>query len=306
MAQVISGEFGPSDASVEMADTIALTLQKTHSVAALNLSPKPADVGGNLLLAERAIVEAKLAHPDLGWVVLPELFTSGYSDLAAIHRYAEDAEHGASVGFFSSLASSLGLYIAYGFPERVPGTVGAAGAAGVCDSANLVGPDGVVLTYRKRHLVRTNGEHLIFVPGTELPVVEADGVRTAFAICWDLGFPEVAREAALAGAELILAPAAWREPWGPQYELSCAARALDNAVYLASANQLGIYPEARFGCPGHVYGPDGLRVSLSTGAKSICDLDPTAPARWGGLYGNTFLDDFEATAVDEELREACS
>src|SRR5918994_7502286 len=148
MAQVIHGEFGPSDASlasVEMAETIALRPQKTHSVAALNLSPKSGDVGGNLLLAERAIVEAKLAHPDLGWVVLPELFTSGYSDLAAIHRYAEDAEDGASVGFFSCLAGRLGLYIAYGFPERVPGTAGAAGVAGVCDSANLVGPDGVVL-----------------------------------------------------------------------------------------------------------------------------------------------------------------
>src|SRR5918997_4350866 len=151
MAQVIHGGFGPSvasDASVETADTVVSAPQKTHSVAALNLGPKPGDVGGNLLLAERAIVEAKLAHPDLGWVVLPELFTSGYSNLAAIHRYAEDAEHGASVGFFSSIAGGLGLYIAYGFPERMPGTVD---AAGVCDSANLVGPDGVVLTYRKRH-----------------------------------------------------------------------------------------------------------------------------------------------------------
>ena len=66
MAQVIHGGFGPGVASVEMADTIVSTPQKTHSVAALNLSPKPGDVGGNLLLAQRAIVEAKLAHPDLG------------------------------------------------------------------------------------------------------------------------------------------------------------------------------------------------------------------------------------------------
>ena len=294
MAQVIRGEFGaagiePADATADAtADVVASMPQKTHSVAALNLGPKPADVGGNLLLAERAIVEAKLAHPDLGWVVLPELFTSGYSDLASIHRHAEDAERGASVDFFSSLARSLGLYIAYGFPERMPGT---AGAAGVCDSANLVGPDGLVLTYRKRHLVRTNGEHLVFVPGAELPVVEADGVRTAFAICWDLGFPEFAREAALAGAELILAPAGWREPWGPQYQLSCAARALDNAVYLASANQLGLYPEARFGCPGHVYGPDGLRVSRSEGERSVGEVDPGAVERWRKFYGSTLLVD---------------
>src|SRR5918993_4793210 len=92
MAQVIHGEFG---AGVEPADATANVMAsvpgKIHSVAALNLGPKPGDVGGNLLLADRAIVEARLAHLDLGWVVLPELFTTGYSNLAAIHRYAEDA-----------------------------------------------------------------------------------------------------------------------------------------------------------------------------------------------------------------------
>lgn len=293
VAQVIHGEFGP--ANVEPTVVSTPTLREKYSVAALNLSPKPGDVEGNLLLAERAITRAKRAHPDLGWVVLPELFTSGYSDLASVHRFAEDAEQGASVRFFSSLARDLGLYIAYGFPERLLGTTG---AGGVCDSAHLVGPDGVALTYRKRHLVRANGEHHVFVSGTELPVVETGGVRVAFVICWDLGFPEVAREAALAGADLILAPAGWRDPWGPQYQLSCAARALDNAVYLASANQLGVYPEARFGSPGHVYGPDGLRVSRSEGEWSIAEVDPDVPERWRRFYGSTLLESVEAVPLE--------
>src|SRR5215210_3228480 len=117
-----------------------------------------------------------------------------------------------------------------------------------------------VATYRKRNLVRTKPEHYVFEAGTWLLVVKAGGVRVSLVVCWDLGFPEVAREAALGGADFILAPAAWREPWGPQYELSCAARALDSGVYVASANQIGAYPEARFDTPGHLYGPDGLRV----------------------------------------------
>jgi 5-aminopentanamidase len=185
--------------------------------------------------------------------------------------------------------------VAYGFPERLLGTTG---AAGVCDSAHLVGPDGVALTYRKRHLVRTIGEHHVFVPGTELPVVEVGGVRVAFVICWDLGFPEVAREAALAGADLILAPAGWRDPWGPQYELSCASRALDNAVYLASANQLGVYPEARFDAPGQVYGPDGMRVSRCEGELSVAEIDPDAPERWRRFYGSTLLESVEAIPLE--------
>ena len=286
MAQVIHGEFGLGVETV--VPIVPASALRKPSVAALNLSPRPGDLAGNLLLAERAIREAKRVHPDLGWVVLPELFTCGYSDLASVHRYAEDAELGESVRFFASLARELGIYIAYGFPERLPGTVG---AAGVCDSANLVGPEGVRFTYRKRHLVRTLQEEHVFVSGTELPVAEAGGMRVALLICWDLGFPDVAREATLAGADLILAPAGWREPWGAQYGLSCAARALDNAVYLASANQIGVYPEACFHTPGHFYGPDGLRVSTEEGEWSASRIDPGLPAQWRRFYGSTFLDE---------------
>jgi 5-aminopentanamidase len=207
--------------------------------------------------------------------VLPELFTAGYAGLRSIHRHAEDAEHGESARFFAALARRLGLYIAYGFPERRR-------SGGVSDSANLVGPRGLLLTYRKRRLVPTLGEPDVFVPGHGVPVVRAGGARVALVICWDLGSPEAVREAALGGADLILAPAGWRHPWGRQYELACAARALDNAVYLASANQLGDYPEARFDTPGGVYGPDGGCTS-----RSAAGVDLGLPERWRSSFGST-------------------
>jgi predicted amidohydrolase len=97
---------------------------------------------------------------------------------------------------------------------------------------------------------------------------------------------------------LILAPAGWRDPWGPQYELSCASRALDNAVYLASANQLGIYPEARFGAPGHVYGPDGMRLSRCEGELSVAEVDHDAPERWRRFYGSTLLESVETIPLE--------
>ena len=100
-------------------------------------------------------------------MVLPELFTCRYSDLESIHRYAEDAERGESARFWRALARELGIFIAYGFPERAPGS------AGVFDSANLVGPERVLATYRKRNLVRTTPEHYVFRRGTRLPVVRA-------------------------------------------------------------------------------------------------------------------------------------
>jgi 5-aminopentanamidase len=269
---------------------------KAPSVASINLGPKPGDLEGNLRMAEEEVLRAKYEDPSIKWVVLPELFTSGYSDLENISRHAEDAEHGMSVWRFSALAHELDLFIAYGFPEELPG-------GGVATSANLVGPGsgGPLLTYRKINLVETTPEHRVFTPGAHLPSVEAGGVRVSLAICWDIGHPETIREAAKDGAELILAPAAWRDPWGKQYDLACAARALDNAVYLASANQKGEYPEASFGASGGVFGPDGGRMSGDREGVCVAPLDPYLPERWRTFYGDTLHNRPPGT-----LEEACS
>ena len=277
MAEVIQGVFPGGEAPDG-------ALPGASAVAALNLSPKPGDPEGNLLLAEKEVAAALDLEPSLRYVVLPELFTCAYSALESVYLYAEDAEHGESARFFTGLAKEVGIYIAYGFPEGVAGS-----PVGVFDSANLVGPEGVVATYRKRNLVRTTPEHLVFTPGTESQVVEAGGVCVSLAVCWDMGFPEMAREAAMGGADLLLVPAAWREPWGFQYDLTCAARALDNGVYVASANQAGPYPEANFETPGHIYAPDGTRVSSSSGRTNLAGVDPSTSLRWRTTYGNTLV-----------------
>ncbi len=285
MAKVIRGDF-------PVVEEHGGTPRLPASIATLNLGPKPGRVGENLRRAGQAIREMCGRDPSLRWVVLSELFTCGYSDLGSVYRHAEDAESGVGARFFARLARELGIFVAYGFPER--------GSAGrVFDSANLVGPDGVVATYRKRNLVETTLEYRVFAAGADLPVVEAGGLRVALAVCWDLGFPEVVREAAAGGAELVLAPAAWREPWGAQYTLSCAARALDSGIHLASANQIGDYPEARFGSPGHVYGPDGARISEQLGAASVARLDPAAPELWRRSYGDTLVDRGRVVGIGE-------
>ncbi len=170
LAEVIRGDF-PS------VEEHGGTLRLTSSIAALNLSPEPGGVGGNLRLAGRAIRKLCGRDPSLRWVVLPELFTCGYSDLGSVYRHAEDAEYGESARFFARLARELGIFVAYGFPESDP-------AARVFDSANLVGPGGVLATYRKRNLVETTLEYRVFAAGADLPVVEAGGLRVAPPAPW--------------------------------------------------------------------------------------------------------------------------
>lgn len=111
MAKVIQGGFEhPPLTAARDAD------REPWAVAALDLSPHPGDVEGNLFAAETAIVETKRTHPDVRWFLLPELFTCGYTRLDQVRRYAEDAAEGPSVRRLSALACSLGIY-----SLRVPG-----------------------------------------------------------------------------------------------------------------------------------------------------------------------------------------
>src|ERR687893_3285414 len=79
------------------------------SIATLNLGPKPGRVGENLRRAGQAIRGMCGRDPSLRWVVLPELFTCGYSHLDSVSRHAEDAESSESARFFSGLARELGI-----------------------------------------------------------------------------------------------------------------------------------------------------------------------------------------------------
>ncbi|WP_082944516.1 nitrilase-related carbon-nitrogen hydrolase [Mycolicibacterium elephantis] len=133
-------------------------------------------------------------------VVLPELAISGYviePDLA--QRWAEPLD-GPSVTAFRELAAANAGLVIFGFCERA--------GEDVFNSVVAVGPDGVVLHYRKLHLF--DKEKGVYAPGNlGLPVVRTRFGDIGVCICYDLRFVEVMRILALRGADLVIAPAAW-------------------------------------------------------------------------------------------------
>lgn len=110
-------------------------------------------------------VAAILAAADRGAriIVLPELVTSGYCLDRELLDMAAEELHGPTLEAWTKESARLNVVIAGGFCETADGKL--------YNSALLVGPDGLLLHYRKLHLF--DREKLVFAPGdVGLGVVE--------------------------------------------------------------------------------------------------------------------------------------
>jgi predicted amidohydrolase len=166
---------------------------------------------------------------------------------------------------------------------RAAGTAAVLGAAtrdeaGVLRISALVfGPDGVLRTrYDKQHLFGT--ESAIFAPGAAGCTVELDGWRLGLGICYDSGFPEHARAAALDGCHAYLVGALFGTGHGrTQRAVWFPARALDNTVYVLLANHIGSTGEFDTCGGSAVWGPDGHLLADAgdtTAGLAVAELDP--------------------------------
>ncbi len=171
----------------------------------------------NCRLFAPLIAEAGRQKADL--VVLPEVLTSAYSGRSEIE--CAEPIPGPSTTYFGELAKQHNLYVVAGLVER-DGPL-------VYNVAALIGPDGgVVGKYRKVALPRSEVECGI-APGRDYPVFQTRFGKVGMMVCYDGFFPEVARELANRGAEVIAWPV-----WGCN-PLLASARACENQVYVVSS-----------------------------------------------------------------------
>jgi predicted amidohydrolase len=100
----------------------------------------------------------------------------------------------------------------------------------------------LVAAYRKIHLFDALGqrESETVAPGSDIVVTELAGLKVGFLTCYDVRFPELARELTVRGAELLVIPSAWasglfkEEHW----VTLTRARAIENTVWVAAAGQV--------------------------------------------------------------------
>ncbi|MDI5979969.1 nitrilase-related carbon-nitrogen hydrolase [Amycolatopsis magusensis] len=162
------------------------------------VAPVIGDHDGNRRRVLTAIGSAVAAGAQV--IVLPELATCGYAftDVAE----ARAAGIAADDPLFADWSRAAG-------PAVVVGGFAELGDDGeLYNSAAMVDASGVLAVYRKTHL--WDREKLLFRPGDSAPpIVHTGHGRIGLLICYDLEFPEVTRNLAERGAELIAAPVNW-------------------------------------------------------------------------------------------------
>ena len=217
-------------------------------------------------------------------VCLPEMWPYIGPDVDTVAG-AEDLD-GPSMSAMQSLAQELGVWLFPGsFAERSdhPGFVH--------NTATVIDSDGAVrAVYRKLHLFdvaipggATFTESDSVVAGEEAVVVDTPFGRVGLSICYDLRFPELYQRLRDAGAEVVLAPAAFTALTGKDHwELLIRARAVENQVYVVAPEQWGVHNAARRS-HGHslIVDPWGHIVAQASEQEGIALglLDPEFLAR---------------------------
>ena len=122
-------------------------------------------------------------------------------------------------------------------------------------------PEGeLAAVYRKIHMFDVDldkgeswREASTYAPGEKAVIAELPFGKLGFAICYDLRFPQLFRDEAIAGADILTAPAAFTKQTGEaHWHVLLRARAIENGAFLISAAQAGLQ----------------------------ADEDPTGPVQW--------------------------
>jgi len=236
-------------------------------VAVAQIEPRLGEKERNLEVCVGRMEEAAAAGAQL--LVLPECAIPGYMFGSADEAlpFAEEIP-GPSTELLERECARLGLHVVCGMLER--------DGDALRNSAVLVSPDeGLAGTYRKTHLPFLGVDRFV-VPGDELPVWETPLGRIGIEICYDLRFPEVTRTLALHGADLIAHPTNFPLAARPQTELVTVARALENRVYLLTANRVGVERWGEFCGRSQIVDPFGTRLAEADGVEEtllVADVD---------------------------------
>lgn len=254
--------------------------------------------GDSAALAAQWIGRAADAGVDL--LVFPESLMTRYEESQERFLAAAETIDGPFASAVRAAAAQAGIWVVFTMNERSDnegaGAQGAAApdlaadaahasaagtsraAAGLPFNTAVVADDhgSMRAAYRKVHLFDAQGHHESqrMSAGSVLPhPVATPFGMVGVGICYDLRFPEVSRALALAGAQVLLYPAAWVDGTlkTDQWQTLLRARAIENGVFVAGCCRCD---EGYVGS-SCVFAPDGGIAALAGHGEEllVCDID---------------------------------
>jgi predicted amidohydrolase len=242
-------------------------------VAAVQMEPTIGEVAHNRTIILRKLREAASAGARL--VVFPECALTGYgfTDRVEAWDYAEPIP-GPSTGKIATACAELKVHAVFGLLERE--------ADRLYNACVLVGPGGVVGSYRKVHLPFLGVDRFANPGDRPFAVHDAGGMRLGMHICYDGGFPEVGRVLTLLGADVLVLPTNWPTHAECAAEHMMATRAMENVVYTMAVNRVGEERGFRFIGRSSIFGPNGERLAFATPDREeilYAEVDPARARR---------------------------
>jgi N-carbamoylputrescine amidase len=206
------------------------------TVAAVQFARRMGDKHYNIGRARELVAHA--ADRGATLIGLPELFSTGYFPGAEklSNEYFEWAEQipGPATDAIAELAAERGIFVVAPIYEFEPRR------RLYFNAAALIGPEGLIGVYRKRHIPAIPGmvEKFYFSPGDlRYPVYDAGDLRVGMSICYDRHFPETFRHLAIRGADIVFSVNNTPTPrskrmWFPEIQVHASS----NGVFVVQVN----------------------------------------------------------------------
>lgn len=166
------------------------------------------------------------AAPDADLIVLPEMFSTGFTMQAAANAEGMD---GPTVSWMQELAADSSTALCGGLVIHEQGHY--------FNRFVFTGPDGAVHTYDKRHLFRMVGEREQYSCGRQRQIIQLGDWRICPMVCYDLRFPVWSRSRN--DYDLLLYVANWPTSRRSAWDTLLPARAVENLCYAAGVNRTG-------------------------------------------------------------------
>lgn len=255
----------------------------TAALVQMTSGPAPADNLAEIESRTRAAAEKGAAL-----VCLPETCTRMEPDRRKLLGELRPAEDDPAVETLRALAESCGVWLAAGSHAVLAENTDADPHA--ANRSLLISPAGAIAaSYDKIHLFEaeldtgeTHRESNTYAAGARAVTADTPLGRIGLTVCYDVRFPGLYQSLALAGADIILVPAAFTRPTGEaHWEILLRARAVETGAYVLAAAQCGTHPGGRRTW-GHSMAADPWgRVLADGGAEpglTLIEIDREAPA----------------------------